>query len=69
MPDYKRAVKPILRLLSGGSNGMSKIEHTTALNNIVELVFRRLKLGLVDMQRGAQIHVDASNLDCSTIMV
>ena len=69
MPDYKRAVKPILRLLSGDSDGMWKIKHTTALNNIVELVFRRLKLGLVDMQLGAQIYVDASNLDCSTIMV
>ena len=69
MPDYKCAVKPILRLLSGDSDGMWKIKQTTALNNIVELVFRRLKLGLVDMQRGTQIHVDASNLDCSAIMV
>ena len=49
--------------------GCGKTKKTAALNHIVELVLRKLKLGLVDMQRGAYIHVDASNLDCSAIMV
>ena len=69
MPDYKCKVKPILLLLSGDSDGVWKEEHTAALNHTVELVFRRLKLGLVDMRHGARIHEDESDLDCSTMMV
>ena len=69
MPDYKRLVKPILSLLSGSSDGVWKAEHTAALNCIADLVYRRLKLGLVDMSRGARIHVDADESDCSAVMV
>ena len=69
MPDYKHLVKPILSLLSGSSDGVWKAEHTAALNCIADLVYRRLKLGLVDMSRGARIHVDADESDCSTVMV
>ena len=58
MPDYKRLAKPIMRLLSQGSDGVWWAEHTAVLNNIMELVYHRLKLGLVDMKVGAMLHVD-----------
>lgn len=58
MPDYKRLAKPIMRLLSQGSDGVWRAEHTATLNNIMELVYHRLQLGLVDMNVGAMLHVD-----------
>ena len=45
MPDYKQAVKPVLWLLSGESNGVWKKEQTAALNHIVDLVFFKAKAG------------------------
>ena len=58
IPDYKRLARPIMRLLSQGSDGVWRAEHTAALNNIMELVYHHLKLGLVDMKVGAMLHVD-----------
>ena len=58
VPDYKRLAKPIMRLLSQGSDGVWRAEHTATLNNIMELVYHRLQLGLVDMNVGAMLHVD-----------
>ena len=69
MPNYKRLVKPILQLLLGNSDGVWRQEHTTALNQIADLVYRRLWLGLVDMSRGARIYVDEDSTDCSAVMV
>ena len=62
-------MKPILKLLSSQSDGVWKQEHTEALNQIVGLVYHRFKLGLVDMQCGAHIHMDADTVDCCAVMV
>ena len=38
--------------------------NTEALNAIAEVVYRRMKLGLVDMSHGVDVHVDADQQDC-----
>ena len=52
MPDFKRMVRPITALLGEQGGGVWEARHTEALNAIAEVVYRRLKLGLVDMSWG-----------------
>ena len=49
MPDFKRMVKPITALLGEQGGGVWEARHTKALNAIAEVVYHRMKLGLVDM--------------------
>ena len=39
------------------------------LNQLMELVFKRLQLGLYDAKKPIKIHVDADENDCSAVLV
>ena len=68
MPDFKRMVRPITALLGEQGGGLWEARHTEAFNAIAEVVYHRLILGLVDMSRGVDVHVDADQHDCCTVM-
>ena len=68
MPDFKRIVRPITALLGEQGGGVWEVRHTEALNAIAEVVYRRLKLGLVDMSQGVAVYVDADQHDCCEVM-
>ena len=61
-------VRPITALLGEQGGGVWEARHTEALNAIAEVVYRRLKLGLVDMSRGVDVHMDADQHDCCAVM-
>ena len=67
VPDFKRRVRPIEALLRRDGGNWQR-EHTDALNEIAELVYQRIRLGLVDFQQPARIHVDANASDGSAVM-
>ena len=52
-------VRPITALLGEQGGGLWEAKQTEALNIIVEAVYCRMKLGLVDMSRGVDMHVNA----------
>lgn len=58
VPNYTKIVAPIVRLLSRASDGIWKAEHTSALNQIVEIVLKRIQLGYYDITKPAYLHVD-----------
>ena len=68
MPDFKRMVRPLTALLGEQGGGVWEFRHTEALNAIAEIVYHRWKLGLVDMSRGVDMHVDADQHDCYAVM-
>ena len=68
MPDFKRMVRPITALLGESGGGVWEARHTEALNAIAEVVYRRLRLGLVDMSRGVDVRVDADLQDCCAVL-
>ena len=39
------------------------------LNQLMELVFKRLHLGLLDSKKPIKIHIDADENDCSAVLV
>ena len=39
------------------------------LNGIIDQVFCKMKLGLVDLHKELRIHMDADDYDCSVILV
>ena len=59
MPDFKRMVRPITALLGEHGGTLWEARQTEALKTIVEAVYCRMKLGLVDMSRGVDVHVNA----------
>ena len=61
-------VRPITALLGEQGGGVWETRHTEALNAIVEVVCRRMKLGLVYMSRGVDVHVDADQQDCCAVL-
>ena len=63
MPDFKRMVRPITALLGDQGGGVWEARHTEALNAIAEVVYKRMKLGLVDMSCGVDVHMDADQQD------
>ena len=67
VPDFKRRVRPIKALLRR-DGGNWKREHMDALNEIAELVYQRIRLGLVDFQQPACIHMDADASKGSVVM-
>ena len=67
VPDFKWRVRPIEALLRRDGGDWQR-EHTDALNEIAELVYQRIRLGLVDFQQPARIHVDADASDGSAVM-
>ena len=69
VPDFKRRVKPIMNLLGTKSEGVWRSEHTEVLNQLMELVFKRLQLGLYDAKKPIKIHVNADENDCSAVLV
>ena len=42
VPNFKQRVKPIMNLLGTKSKGVWRSEHTEVLNQLMELVFKRL---------------------------
>ena len=69
MPDFKRIVRPITALLGEQGSGVWEARHMEALNSIVEVVYCRMKLGLVDMSHGVDVHVDADQQDCCVVLM
>ena len=69
VPDFKRRAKPIMNLLGTKSEGVRRSEHTEVLNQLMELVFKHLQLGLYDAKKWIKIHVDADENDCSAVLV
>ena len=69
IPDFKRRVKPIMNLLGTKSKGVWRSEHTEVLNQLMELVLKRLQLGLYDAKKPIKIYVNADENDCSTMLV
>lgn len=47
VPDYRRWVKPLTLLLKGSGGGKWEAQHTAVLNELAELVSKRICLGLV----------------------
>ena len=58
-----------MNLLGTKSEGMWRSEHTEVLNQLMELVFKRLQLGLYDAKKPIKIYVDADENDCSALLV
>ena len=58
-----------MNLLGSKNEGFWRREHTDALNQLMELVFKRLQLGLYDAKKSIKIHVDADENDCSVVLV
>ena len=58
-----------MSLLGTKSEGVWRSEHTEVLNQLMELVFKRLQLGLYDAKKPIKIHVDADENDCSAVLV
>ena len=50
VPDYRRKIKPLLKLLHKDSDGTWLAEHTQLLNELAEAVQKRLKLGIVNLR-------------------
>lgn len=68
MPNYKRLVKPLVSLLSEKGGNRWLAEHTRALNDIMEVVYKHIKLGLVNPRVPLRIHVDTAGVDCSAVL-
>ena len=68
VPNYKRLVKPLVSLLSEKGGNRWLAEHTRALNNIMEVVYKHIKLGLVNPRVPLRIHVDTAGVDCSAVL-
>ncbi len=48
VPNFKRLVAPIEELLQRGSKGAWTQQCTAALNALVDIIFKRLRLGVAD---------------------
>lgn len=68
VPDFKRRVRPLIRLLSADGGDQWKPEHTEVLNEIMALVYSRVQLGLVDPSKPIRFYIDADDTDCSAVM-
>ena len=55
-------------MLGEQGGGVREARHTEALNAITEVVYRRMKLGLVDMSPDVDVHVDADQHDCCVVL-
>ena len=69
IPDYRRKIKPLLRLLHHDNDGKWTLEHTALLNELAVAVQKRLKLGIVNMQQPARLHIDVDDTDMSGVLV
>ena len=69
MPDFKRRIKPLVSLLGSKGEMVWRAEHTGVLNGIIDQVFCKMKLGLVDLHKELTIHMDADDYNCSAVLV
>ena len=69
IPDYRRRVKPLLQLLHAKNDGQWLPEHTSTLNSLAAAVGQRIKLGIIDMNKAAYLHVDVDDTDLSGVLV
>ena len=69
VPDVKRWIKPLVLLLGSKGEMVWRAKHTGVLNSIIDQVFRKMKLGLVDLHKELRIYVDANEYDCSAVLV
>lgn len=67
VPDFKRRVKCIERLQRADVAHVWTRKHTDALNDIVELVWRRLVLHVPDLTKPLHLHVDFDSTDCCVV--
>ena len=68
IPSYSKRIKPIRALLRKNSGNWTR-EHTEVLNELAELTYQRLQLGLLDYAMPADLHVDCDSTDCSAVLV
>lgn len=68
IPDYKRIAAPLNTLMGAKAKGKWEEEHTEALNLLGSMIWRRLKLSLVDMNVDIDLHVDTDGEHCSVLM-
>ena len=59
---------PITALLGEQGGEVWEARHTEALNAIAEVIYHRLKLGLVDISQGVDVHVDTDQHDCCAVL-
>ena len=69
IPDYRRKIKPLLRLLNHDNDGKWTLERTALLNDLAVAVQKRLKLGIINMQQPARLHIDVDDTDMSGVLV
>ena len=62
-------MKPLLQLLHAKNDGQWLPEHTSTLNSLAAAVGQRIKLGIIDMNKAAYLHVDVDNTDLSGVLV
>ncbi len=69
MPDFRRRVDLLVKLLGKASDHQWRTEHTECLNGIMELSLQRIALGLADTTRELELHVDEDGTYCSCNLV
>ena len=68
MLNFKRMVRPITTLLGEQGGRVWEARHTEALNAIAGVVYHRMKLGLFNIVRGVDVHMNADQQDCCTVL-
>lgn len=66
--DYKRRVAPLVKITSSDYDGRWTEDHTKLLNDIATIVWRHMKLHLVQPNLPLRIHVDADEEYCSVVI-
>ena len=56
------------QLLKGSVGGCWRPEHTDTLNQVAELVSKRICLGLIDTTQPARLHVSVDDTQCSVVL-
>lgn len=58
IPDYRKKVASRLTLVGKSSDGVQRQSHTEPLNNLLEQMNKRIRLGVIDILQPYQLHVD-----------
>ena len=64
MPDYHWQVKPLIDLLAKVPDGRWTQSHTSALNELANIIHAKMALGLIDYSWPVYLHVDSHGKAC-----
>ena len=59
MPDYRRQVRPLIKLLAKHLDGQWTEEHALALNELASIIHAKMTLGLIKCSLPVYLHVDS----------